>query len=168
MQSEAVCHVCLMLPGKPGLRNLQSAIYRQYPHEYMYALHACMLNRASCTDGNRPATKPWDLRASKTCPVLSSRPHVGPMLMRSASFDNKENSAPPKSMGTARSDRTPLSTESSTYHCYSSTDEYEYETYTTGRYDTQFRLPGPSTVDGHFQWQVEAIMAVRAGWSQRP
>jgi hypothetical protein len=44
MQSEVVCHVCLMLPGKPGLRNLQSAIYRQYPHEYMYALHACMQN----------------------------------------------------------------------------------------------------------------------------
>jgi hypothetical protein len=83
------------------------------------------------------------------------------MLMRSASFDNKENFAPPKSMGTARSDRTPLSTIK--YHRYSSTDEYEYETYTTGRDDAEFRLPGPSTVDGHFEWEVEAIMAVRAG-----
>jgi hypothetical protein len=26
MQLEAICHVCLMLPGKPGLRNLQSAM----------------------------------------------------------------------------------------------------------------------------------------------
>jgi hypothetical protein len=30
MQLEAICHVCLMLPGKPGLRSLQSAIYTPY------------------------------------------------------------------------------------------------------------------------------------------
>jgi hypothetical protein len=49
MQSKAICHVCLMLPGKPGLRILQSAIYRQYSLEGIntQCMHAKMQNNAT-------------------------------------------------------------------------------------------------------------------------
>jgi hypothetical protein len=42
MQSEAVCHVCLMLPEKPGLNHITERYIQTVPTGMQqYAMHAC-------------------------------------------------------------------------------------------------------------------------------
>lgn len=98
------------------------------------------------------------LRAVSTCPTLGNHPSTGGMLMRSSSFsfDNKENVSPNRAedFGTAMSTRTPVGSPLR----YASITSYDYnDDYPINLY------PGPVKVHNHFEWRVEAILAVRAG-----
>lgn len=88
---------------------------------------------------------------------------TGATLKRSHSYcyDNKENIAPTP-LGTARCS---LTMDAKTIR-YSRTSTYEYDISTLYTNDTDegdFTLPGPTTIDGAFEWEVECILAVRAG-----
>ena len=77
--------------------------------------------------------------------------------MRSPSFGSyleNRNKVVSQSQGTARSTRTP----DRTLHYQSLVDDD-----VMADDSISGRCPGPMIIDGHFEWEVEAVLAVRAG-----